>query len=62
MRDYNFKLQSRSFTAATLREYDCVVIGTDHDLFDYDLLFSKAHLVVDTRGRANEQNERVFRA
>ena len=62
MRDYIFKLQSRSFTAATLQEFDCVVIGTDHDLFDYDLIFSKAHLVVDTRGRAKEQNERVFRA
>lgn len=62
MRAYNFKQRSRSFSAAMLREFDCVVIGTDHDLFDYDMLFNNAHLVVDTRGRATEQNERVFRA
>jgi UDP-N-acetyl-D-glucosamine dehydrogenase len=62
MRNCKFKLKSRLFSAATLQEYDCVVIGTDHDLFDYDLLFSKARLVVDTRGRVKEQNERVFQA
>ncbi len=62
MRHYDFDLQSREFSTATLRNFDCVIIGTDHDLFDYELIFSEAHLVVDTRGRAGEQNERVFRA
>jgi UDP-N-acetyl-D-glucosamine dehydrogenase len=62
MRNYDFKLQSRTFSTATLQEYDCVVIGADHDLFDYELIFSKSQLVVDTRGRAKEQTERVFRA
>lgn len=62
MRDYHFNLRSKPFTAATLQAYDCIVIGTDHDLFDYDLLFAQARLVVDTRGRAKQQNERIFRA
>ncbi len=62
MRNYDFKLQSRTFSAATLQEYDCVVIGADHDLFDYELIFSKSQLVVDTRGRAKEQTEHIFRA
>jgi len=62
MRRYEFDLQSKSFRAETLKNYDCVVIGTDHDLYDYDLIFEQAPLVVDTRGRASGQNERVFRA
>lgn len=62
MRNYDFKLQSRTFSAATLQEYDCVVIGADHDLFDYDLIFNKSQLVVDTRGRSEEQTDRIFRA
>ena len=43
-------------------KYDCVLIGTDHDLFDYDSIFKHARLVVDTRGRARQQSERIFRA
>ncbi|MFC1690034.1 nucleotide sugar dehydrogenase [Pseudomonadota bacterium] len=62
MRRYHFELESQPFSETTIRQYDCVLIGTDHDLFDYDLIFSKALLVVDARGRAREQNKRVFRA
>ncbi len=38
------------------------VIGTSHDLFDYDPIFKDAFLVVDTRGRAKSQSECIFRA
>jgi len=62
MRRYDFDLQHRPLTAETLREYDCVVIGVDHDCFDYDLLLRDAPLVVDTRGRFRQAHERVFRA
>ena len=62
MKRYSFDLTSKNFCSETLQSYDCVVIGTDHDLFDYDLIFDKAKLVVDTRGRAKEVNDRVFRA
>ena len=31
------------------REYDCVVIVTDHKAFDYDALVAEADLIVDTR-------------
>ena len=62
MRRYDFELNSKAFSTATLIEYDCVLIGTDHDLFDYDQIFTEAPLVVDTRGRAKEPNEHVFRA
>jgi len=57
MRRYAFDLESRPFSAETLRGYDCVVIGADHDLFDYDLVFREAARVVDTRGRGRGRDE-----
>ena len=62
MRRYNFDLESRVLTAEMLREYDCVVIGVDHDCFDYELILQEARLLVDTRGRVKEQHAHVFRA
>ncbi|MFC1605439.1 nucleotide sugar dehydrogenase [Pseudomonadota bacterium] len=62
MKRYKFDLHTKELSKETLEACDCVVIGTDHDLFDYELIMRHAPLLVDTRGRAREQNERVFRA
>jgi UDP-N-acetyl-D-glucosamine dehydrogenase len=62
MRRYHFDLRSKAFSKRILKDYDCVVVGTDHDLFDYESIFSCASLVVDTRGRATSQNNRIFKA
>jgi len=62
MRRYNFDLESRVLTAEMLRDYDCVVIGVDHDCFDYELILKEARLLVDTRGRVKEKHAHVFRA
>jgi UDP-N-acetyl-D-glucosamine dehydrogenase len=62
MRRFDFDLSTVAFDADTLAQYDCVIIGCDHDLFDYDLVFAEAPLVVDTRGRAKHASDRVFRA
>src|SRR5690554_1864460 len=50
-RDYHFDLTSVPLTADTISDYDCIVIATDHDAFDYDALACNARLVMDTRGR-----------
>lgn len=50
-RDHHFDLQSVPLNAQTLADFDCVVLATDHDGFDYELLQSQAQLIVDTRGR-----------
>ncbi len=54
-------LRSVDLTPESLATYDLVVLATDHDAFDYDLIAAHARLVVDTRnalasrmlGRAN---------
>lgn len=50
-RDYYFDLKSVALSPETVSAYDCVVLATDHDAFDYDLLHSQSRLIVDTRGR-----------
>jgi UDP-N-acetyl-D-glucosamine dehydrogenase len=62
MKHYSFKLCTMELSKEALQSCDCVVIGVDHDLFDYELIIGHSPLLVDTRGRAREQNERIFRA
>ena len=50
-RDYHFDLRSVSLNETTVNKYDCVILATDHDAFDYSLLTKCARIVVDTRGR-----------
>lgn len=50
-REYYFDLKSVVLTAEVLATFDCVVLATDHEAFDYELLQRHAALIVDTRGR-----------
>lgn len=56
---------STVLTEEIVRSSDCVLIVTDHDNIDYNLLYSNAQLIVDTRNalrkRGIEINERVVR-
>jgi UDP-N-acetyl-D-glucosamine dehydrogenase len=42
-------LKSLKLNSKSLRRFDCVVIVTDHDAFDYDLVVRESALVVDCR-------------
>ncbi len=55
-RDYHFDLQSVELTAQNIASYDCLVLATDHDGFDYAALADPAKLIVDTRGRLQGKN------
>jgi UDP-N-acetyl-D-glucosamine dehydrogenase len=54
MREYSFDLKSVELNENSISQYDCIVLTTDHDLFDYPLLTRAAKLIVDTRGRLPE--------
>ena len=60
-REYDFQMSSVNLSEETLAEYDLVIIVTDHDAFDYELIEKEAKLIVDTRGRLNISNN-VFKA
>ena len=51
MRKHRFELQSVELTAASVAYFDVVLLATDHDAFDYDLISSHSQLLIDSRGR-----------
>ena len=56
--DYFFDLSSLDITPNNIAIFDCILIATNHDVFDYDLIQENAKLIVDTRGvyRQTESN------
>tara|TARA_B100000767_G_scaffold266786_1_gene284661 strand:- start:3821 stop:5134 length:1314 start_codon:yes stop_codon:yes gene_type:complete len=51
MRSHSFDLESVKLTPKKIESYDAVIISTDHDIFDYDLIINNSKLVVDSRGK-----------
>ena len=50
MRKHDLGMSSIDLSAATLAGYDCVLIATHHDAYDWQMVADHAKLVVDTRG------------
>lgn len=62
MREHKFDLKSVPLTAESIASYDCVVLTTDHDKFDYGLLKQHAKLIVDTRGKYSGNHDNIVKA
>ncbi|HEV7164532.1 MAG TPA: nucleotide sugar dehydrogenase [Gammaproteobacteria bacterium] len=62
MREHSFDLKSVSLDANTLSAYDCVLIATDHDSVDYEMVRRQAKLVVDSRGVYRQPFSNVVKA
>jgi UDP-N-acetyl-D-glucosamine dehydrogenase len=62
MREHNFDLKSLPLSAAALAAFDCAVLATNHDAFDYGLIKQHAKLIVDTRGVYLEPAANVVKA
>ncbi|RZI47563.1 nucleotide sugar dehydrogenase [Rickettsiales endosymbiont of Peranema trichophorum] len=50
MREHTYDLDSLSLGRSVLENFDCVVIATDHDQFDYDMINAHSKILIDTRG------------
>ncbi|ACD95224.1 nucleotide sugar dehydrogenase [Trichlorobacter lovleyi] len=62
MREHRFELSSVDVTEQSLKGYDCVIVATNHDKFDYALIKQHAALIVDTRGVYLEPAENIIKA
>jgi UDP-N-acetyl-D-glucosamine dehydrogenase len=60
-RDYAFNMHSVSLNASSIQNYDCVILITDHDEFDYQLIENSAELIIDTRNRFTA-TDKIFSA
>ena len=62
MRRYDFALQSQDISKELLKQFDAILLATNHDAFDYDLILEGAELLIDTRGVYREEVSSVIRA
>lgn len=62
MRKHHFELSSVPLTPENLSAYDCVLLATDHDKFDYNLINEHAKLIVDCRGRYLAPADHIVKA
>jgi UDP-N-acetyl-D-glucosamine dehydrogenase len=62
IRKFHFDLVSVQLTEENLAAYDCVLIATNHDDFDYDFIHKWSQLIVDTRGVYAMSASKVVRA
>ena len=54
--------ESIQINSETIAGFDAVVVGTDHDLFDWQLIKDSAKLIIDTRGVYSIEHSNVLRA
>jgi len=62
MRNYQFALKSVPTSEENIPQYDLVLIATNHDVFDYEMIRRRAKLIVDTRGVYRDQAPNVVKA
>lgn len=62
MREHHFDLSSIPLTAESIASYDCVLLATDHDKFDYSLIKEHAKLIVDSRGKFLDPVNNIVKA
>lgn len=61
MRKFSFDGESIELNPKNLSEFDAVILTTDHDIFDYEMIRQNSNLIIDTRGRY-DTSEFIFRA
>tara|TARA_Y100000991_G_scaffold215675_1_gene207356 strand:- start:193 stop:1473 length:1281 start_codon:yes stop_codon:yes gene_type:complete len=61
-RKFNIKKNCIDISKENLMEYDLVVILTNHDLYDFDLIYKFSKAILDTRGVYKGKSEKVLRA
>jgi len=62
MRKYDFCSSSIEITPENIASYDLVLLATDHDNFDYELIHKYSKIIVDTRGVFLKPSAKIIRA
>lgn len=62
MREHSFNLSSEMLSAENLATFDAVILATDHDRFDYELIKQYAKLIIDSRGKYREPTAHIVKA
>ena len=52
-----FNVKNVKLTKATIKKYDVVLILSDHDIFNYDLVKRESNVLIDTRNRVERRDK-----
>ena len=58
-KDFN-KVKFFNMNYKKLKNFDCIVLLTDHDIYDYKKILSNSNLIFDTRGKFKENKKIVI--
>ena len=61
MRKYKYSLENLKLNHDNLNSQDLVLLATDHDNFDYELIRKSSKIIIDTRGRFSSSSK-IIRA
>ena len=62
-RDYpDLNLKSVALNEKVLKEFDAVIIATDHSVYDFDWIARNASLIIDTRNAVKRRRKNVVKA
>ena len=50
LRNFRLNLKSIKLNSKNIRKFDLVILTTDHDVFNYKLIYNSSKLILDTRG------------
>jgi UDP-N-acetyl-D-glucosamine dehydrogenase len=62
MREHQFNLSSIPLSPKKIADFDCVLLATDHDKFDYAMIKDYAQLIIDSRGKYLESAKHIIKA
>lgn len=62
LREHSFCLSSIILSPTSISAYDCVILVSDHDKFDFEMIKKFSKLIIDTRGRYSEATNHIIRA
>ncbi|RQW26459.1 nucleotide sugar dehydrogenase [Rhodobacteraceae bacterium CH30] len=62
MREHHFDLASVALSPEVIAGYDCILLATDHDRFDYAMLKEHAQLIIDSRGKFLDPADHIVKA
>ena len=62
LRNHFFEMSSIELTPERISSFDCVLLATDHDAFDYEMLAQNAKLLIDTRGKYQNPLPNIIKA
>lgn len=58
----SYRLKSEVINKEKIASYDCILLATDHDCFNYSEIELHAQLIIDTRGRFLNKKINIFKA